>query len=488
MPTRKKPGANGEAAATPAGKKTSRKPAVTRTPPPAQGTDGQPGAEEAPDRGRSNKPDLVIVESPKKAMTINKYLGSGFVVKASVGHVRDLPKRRKKGEVVAGVDIANGWKPTYVVVEREDKGKFKGGKGKGGGGRRSAKEILAELKKEAGRCNRIFLATDPDREGEAIAWHIKDALGLDDRRTFRITFNEITRTAVNHAIAHPGKIHQDRVHAQEARRILDRVVGYPLSGLLGKKVIRGLSAGRVQSVALRLVVDREREIEAFKSEEYWKIIALLAPDGTVKAAPTPKFSVVLSKVKGAQPDQAEDKEKDAGEKNAPDRHAPEEKATTPEGTFRAELAEWLGQKFEVRDQPSAETIAGALDAATYTVRKIEQKDRPEKPQPPFTTSTLQQQASIRLHFPGDRTMRAAQRLYEGVNLASEGLGGPDHLHAHRQHPHLQGGPGCGDQPHRQELRQGLLARQASHLPFGQERPGGSRGHPADRPEVHPRPD
>src|SRR5207237_7562043 len=151
---------------------------------------------------------------------------------------------------------------------------------------------LSELKREAGKANRVFLATDPDREGEAIAWHIEDELGLDDARTFRITFNEITRSAVQGALAHAGKIDMDRVHAQEARRILDRVVGYPLSGLLGKKVVRGSSAGRVQSVALRLVVDREREIEAFKSQEFWKIAALLAPAGTVSVAPTP-LAVVL---------------------------------------------------------------------------------------------------------------------------------------------------------------------------------------------------
>lgn len=304
MPTRKKPGADGEAAATPAASKkpTRRKPAVTRTAPPA--SNGESGSQavtaEAPASGRSNKPDLIIVESPAKAKTINHYLGSAYVVKASVGHVRHLPKRRKKGEVVAGVDIDNGWKPTYVVVEREEKGRGKGGKGKFTQ-RRSAKDVLAELKKEASRCNRIFLATDPDREGEAIAWHVEDALKLDEKRTYRITFNEITPNAIRNALAHPGKINQDRVHAQEARRILDRVVGYPLSGLLGKKVTRGLSAGRVQSVALRLVVEREREIEAFKSEEYWKITVLLSPERLAKIAPTPKFSVVLAKVRERSP-------------------------------------------------------------------------------------------------------------------------------------------------------------------------------------------
>ncbi len=218
-----------------------------------------------------HKQDLVIVESPAKAKTINKYLGPNFKVLASYGHVRDLPRRRKKNEIVAGIDIEAGWVPTYVVSDKDD-GK---GKSKGPSRRRTAKEILAELKREAAKSNNVFLATDPDREGEAIAWHIEDALGLDEATTFRITFNEITKSAVQGALAHPGKVDMDRVHAQEARRILDRVVGYPLSNLLSSKVAKALSAGRVQSVALRLVVDREREIEAFKTEEYWKLTALL---------------------------------------------------------------------------------------------------------------------------------------------------------------------------------------------------------------------
>ncbi len=263
MPPRKKQPAEEGAPVTTGRKKKAAAPSKKRVTAPAEAHDG------------AGKHDLVIVESPTKAKTINKYLGSNYKVLASYGHVRDLPRRRRKGEVVAGIDIDAGWVPTYVVQDKEEnKGKFKG---KGGAGRRTPKDILAELKREAAKANRVFLATDPDREGEAIAWHIEDELGLDDERTFRITFNEITRTAVQNALAHPGKIDMDRVHAQEARRILDRVVGYPLSGLLGKKVLRGSSAGRVQSVALRLVVDREREIEAFNTAEYWKITALLAP-------------------------------------------------------------------------------------------------------------------------------------------------------------------------------------------------------------------
>jgi DNA topoisomerase-1 len=384
------------------------------------GAKRQPRERKLPAGDNKGKQDLVIVESPAKAKTINKYLGSNFKVLASYGHVRDLPRRRRRGEAVAGVDITGGWKPTYVVVEREE------GKSKG---RRTAKDILAELKREANRSAHVFLATDPDREGEAIAWHIEQELGLDDARTFRITFNEITRTAVQNAIAHPGKIDMDRVHAQEARRILDRVVGYPLSNLLSKKVARRSSAGRVQSVALRLVVDREREIEAFRPSEYWNITALLAPQGSVSIEPKP-FSVVLSK-KGEQAPAAEEAKADGAEKPAKEERAGRPRSDTekktapevPEGTFLAKLAEWAGKKFNDTwpdSEAEARAIAGALDTARYVVTGVEQKDRQEKAPPPFTTSTLQQQASIRLHFGGERTMRAAQRLYEGVDLGSEG--------------------------------------------------------------------
>ncbi len=358
-----------------------------------------------------NKQDLVIVESPAKAKTINKYLGAHFKVLASYGHVRDLPRRRKPGEKVAGIDIDAGWVPTYVVVDRAESN------GKGASRRRTAKDILAELKREAAKSNHIYLATDPDREGEAIAWHIEDALGLDDDpRVFRITFNEITRSAVQNALAHPGKIDMDRVRAQEARRILDRVVGFPLSGLLSKKVARRSSAGRVQSVALRLVVDREREIEAFVPSEYWKITALLAPADTVKLEPRP-LSIVLAKTKdlsaGRQPPET------SATQGA---DAPRFEATTtiPTGSFLAELAEWDGKKFEAANEETATAIAGLLERAVYTVAKLEQKDRSEKPQAPFTTSTLQQQAFLRLRFSGDRTMKTAQRLYEGVDLGGEG--------------------------------------------------------------------
>jgi len=356
--------------------------------------------------GSKHKQDLVIVESPAKAKTINKYLGGNFKVLASYGHVRDLPRRKKPGEKVAGIDIEGGWLPTYVVVDRAESN------GKGPSRRRTAKEILAELKREAAKSNHIYLATDPDREGEAIAWHIEDALGLDDDpRVFRITFNEITRSAVQNALAQPGKIDMDRVHAQEARRILDRVVGFPLSGLLSKKVAKRSSAGRVQSVALRLVVDREREIEAFVPSEYWKIAALLAPTGTVALEPKP-LSVILARAKGVAAESKTEEAAEGQQKSA--------KPDVPPGSFLAELAEWDGKKFEAANEATATAIAKLLEQAAYSVAKLEQKDRTEKPQAPFTTSTLQQQAFLRLRFSGDRTMKTAQRLYEGVDLGSEG--------------------------------------------------------------------
>ncbi|MFQ3593242.1 MAG: DNA topoisomerase, partial [Gemmataceae bacterium] len=355
-------------------------------------------------------PDLVIVESPSKAKTISKYLGNNFKVLASYGHIRDLPQRRRKGEVVAGVDIQGGWKPTYILIERE-----------GGRGRRSTREIIAELEREVARANRIFLATDPDREGEAIAWHLIEQLGLDEASTFRITFNEITRAAVQQALQNPGKVNMNRVRAQEGRRILDRAVGYPLSNLLGKKVARGSSAGRVQSVALRLVVDREREIEAFQAEEYWKLTALLAPEGSVALTPKPLNIVRLSN------DAATALTTEPGEDTEPDSKARKPKKTTsaPPGTYIAELIEWAGNKFElpndtVRSEATALEVAQLLDTASYTLRRLEQKEATERPAPPFITSTLQQQASLRLHLSAERTMRTAQTLYEGVELGSAG--------------------------------------------------------------------
>jgi DNA topoisomerase-1 len=335
------------------------------------------------------KKNLVIVESPAKAKTIQKYLGPDFEVAASKGHVRDLPKK------VFGIDIDKGWVPTYQPLA-------------------DRKEVLSGLKKQAAKADTVFLAPDPDREGEAIAWHLKEALGLPDERTRRVTFNEITKKAVQDAFSHPGAIDMDRVAAQEARRILDRVVGYRLSPLLRKKVARGLSAGRVQSVAVRLIVEREREIEAFKPEEFWKISAVLSPQGTValvkgptKAAPKKKAAASAKKLTEGNGTNHEDQ-------------AAKPETEVPAGAFLAELAEWGGQKFQAKNEAEAKAVYDALQGASYVVAKVEQKDRPEKAPPPFTTSTLQQQASIRLHFSAKRTMMVAQRLYEGVELGGEG--------------------------------------------------------------------
>jgi DNA topoisomerase-1 len=332
------------------------------------------------------KKSLVIVESPAKARTINKYLGPDFEVAASKGHVRDLPKSR------FGIDIENGWVPTYRNLD-------------------DRKDVLAALKKQVARADTVYLAPDPDREGEAIAWHLKEALGLEDERVRRVTFNEITKRAVQEAFAHPGQIDMDRVQAQEARRFLDRVVGYKLSPLLRKKVARGLSAGRVQSVAVRLIVEREREIQKFTPEEFWKITALLAPEGTVEMPTKSAKAKVKAKPKAGKKKATEDGE---AEPEAP--ALPE----VPPGAFLAELAEWGGQKFKASNAEEAGTIVSALEGASYVVAKVEQKDKAERPAPPFTTSTLQQQASIRLHFPAKKTMMVAQRLYEGVELGSEG--------------------------------------------------------------------
>jgi DNA topoisomerase-1 len=323
------------------------------------------------------KKNLVIVESPAKAKTIHKYLGPEFEVAASKGHVRDLPDKN------FGIDIEKGWVPTYRTLE-------------------DRKTLLATLKKQAAKANAVYLAPDPDREGEAIAWHLKEALGLKDERTHRVTFNEITKRAIQEAFANPGTIDMDRVAAQEARRFLDRVVGYKLSPLLRMKVTRGLSAGRVQSVAVRLIVEREREIQKFKPEEFWKITALLAPEGTIDKPVQVK---------------AKPRKKNAEENGTAGAAA---LPPVPQGAFLAELAEWAGNKFEAHNEQDAMTIAGALERASYVVSKVEQKDRTEKPSAPFTTSTLQQQASIRLHYSAKRTMMLAQRLYEGVELGTEG--------------------------------------------------------------------
>jgi DNA topoisomerase-1 len=351
------------------------------------------GGEAAPARQPGKGKNLVIVESPAKAKTIQKYLGAGFEVAASYGHVRDLPPRPRGRDI--GIDIDGGWLPTYVIIQDE---------------RHDKRKVLADLKKRADHAAMVYLAPDPDREGEAIAWHLKEALKLDDEQVQRVTFNEITKRAIQDAFQHTTTIDMDRVHAQEARRFLDRVVGFKISPLLGKKITRGLSAGRVQSVAVRLIVEREREIQAFKPEEYWKVTAHLdAAAG--KGGPAVAFRVV-KKAAAAKP--SDDPEKD-GEEAGPPLLQPEAGKT-----FLAELAEWDGKKFAAKSEEEATAVATVLQSAAYVVGKVEQKDRPEKAPPPFITSTLQQQANIRLGFSARHTMSIAQQLYEGVDLGTEG--------------------------------------------------------------------
>ena len=295
-------------------------------------------------------PKLVIVESPAKAKTIGKYLGRGYKVTASMGHVRDLPAS------TLGIDVENGYTPKYITI----KGKQK---------------LVKELKAEAKKCDGVLLATDPDREGEAISWHLANILGLDPSAPNRVTFDEITKKGVKEGMAHPRAINIDLFNAQQARRELDRLVGYKLSPFLWKKVRRGLSAGRVQSVAVRLIRDRELEIENFKPDEYWNIDALLNPQGE-------------------------------------------------KGEFTARLAANAdGKKLTVTNKQQADGILAALDGRDYTITKIEKGKRRRQPSPPFITSTLQQDASRAFGFSATRTMRAAQTLYEGMDIAGHGTVG-----------------------------------------------------------------
>jgi DNA topoisomerase-1 len=304
----------------------------------------------APKRARkADGPSLVIVESPAKAKTIKKYLGRSFDVRASVGHVKDLPKSKM------GVDIEKGFTPEYDVI----KGKAK---------------VLSDIKRAARGASRVFLATDPDREGEAIAWHISEELGAGggDARVRRVLFNEITKNAIQKAIQNPIDLDRKKFDSQQARRILDRLVGYQISPILWKKVRRGLSAGRVQSVAVRLVVEREREIEAFKPEEYWTLDADLA------ARLPPEFTAKLWKVDG--------------------------------------------KKAELKDEGTTTALAATVEKARFVVETVDRKERRRNPPPPFTTAKLQQEAANRLGFTAKKTMTLAQRLYEGVELGDETVG------------------------------------------------------------------
>ena len=338
---------------------------------------------------KKQKKSLVIVESPAKAKTINKYLGPDFDVVASKGHVRDLPKSR------FGLDIENNWTPTYrVLADRKD--------------------VITDLKKRSKAAGMVYLAPDPDREGEAIAWHLKEALGLSDDKIRRVAFNEITKTAIHNAFEAAGEINMDRVAAQEARRFLDRVVGFRISPLLSKQLAQHLTAGRVQSVAVRLIVEREREIEKFVPEEFWKIQSLVRPSALGKGDPSePTVTKILYKKKARGFKKAD--ETVDGETPA------EETPKIPENAFWTELAEYAGTKFEPKTEADVDAVLAGLKGAKYVVSSIEQKDRQERPPAPFTTSTLQQQASLRLRMSPKTTMKLAQDLYQGMTLGSEGL-------------------------------------------------------------------
>lgn len=292
---------------------------------------------------------LVIVESPAKVKTIKKFLGKNYEVAASNGHVRDLPKSQ------LGFNPENNFEPKYITI-----------RGKG--------DVLANLRKEVKKADKIYLATDPDREGEAISWHLYHALKLQDKKVYRITFNEITQTAVKSSLKQPREINMDLVNAQQARRMLDRMVGYRISPVLWSKVKRGLSAGRVQSVALRLISDRENEINAFIPEEYWTLDAALHVEGEKKP--------LLAKVDSKD-----------------------------------------GHKLELKNREMVEAVKKELESQTFSVREVKKGERIKRAPYPFTTSTLQQEASKRLNFSTQKTMRLAQQLYEGVDIKGHGTVG-----------------------------------------------------------------
>ena len=301
------------------------------------------------------KHSLVIVESPAKAKTIGKYLGKDFEVKACMGHLRDLPKS------TLGVDLEHDFEPVYKPIKGKE-------------------DIISDLKKSAKKADMVYLATDPDREGEAISWHLKQLLDLPDEKTRRVTFNEITKKVVQESIQEPRDIDQKLVDAQQARRILDRIVGYELSPLLWKKIRRGLSAGRVQSVATRMVDDRDREIEEFQPEEYWTLDANLVGDD---------------------------------EKKLP---------------FAARYHGKDGKKAELKSAEDVDAVVHETEHAPFTVKTVKRTDKQRSPSPPFTTSTMQQEASRKLSMTprrtmARRTMAIAQQLYEGVEIEDEGAVG-----------------------------------------------------------------
>lgn len=300
--------------------------------------------------------NLVIVESPSKAKTIGKFLGSKYKVVASVGHVRDLPKSK------LGIDLENNFEPQYIAI-----------RGKG--------DVIKAMRQEAKNADKVYLATDPDREGEAISWHIAHLLGIDPTKACRIVFNEITKNAIQTAVKNPRTIDTKLVDAQQARRVLDRLVGYQISPLLWRKIRRGLSAGRVQSAALKLICDRENIIRDFKPVEYWNIAAILS-------------------------DMNEQKGKSSEKKK-----------------FTAKLIEYMGKKITVENKEMADTVVDALNKHDYIVKNVEKKERNKRAYAPFTTSSLQQDAANKLGFYTKKTMMIAQQLYEGIEIKGHGTVG-----------------------------------------------------------------
>ncbi|MCK4625221.1 MAG: type I DNA topoisomerase [Phycisphaerae bacterium] len=378
-----------------AGRKTS-----ARAKPPAGKSTGQAGGKK-----------LVIVESPAKAKTINRYLGPDFIVKSSMGHVRDLPTKD------IGVDLEGDFTPTYEPLT-------------------GRKKLLTELRKFSKTAPEVFLATDLDREGEAIAWHLAEALKIPKDRLRRVVFNEITKSAIQAAFADPRKLDMNKVDAQQARRILDRIVGYKISPLLWKKVARGLSAGRVQTVAVRLIVERERAIEAFMPEEFWKIPTVFTPDCQAAGELVRNWVAFLARKdhKGKGPTQQQ-----------------QQTFIAEHGAFRAELLKWKGEKFTPDNADAAIEVAQALglviddvqrtedpdgkgpakhlvsvtgrlgeSVPAYLIRSLKQRENRPRPPAPFTTVALQQAASVRLGFSTSRTMRLAQQLYEGIDVPGSG--------------------------------------------------------------------
>ena len=325
---------------------------------------------------------LIIVESPAKANTIKKFLGGSTKVVASMGHIRDLPKSK------LGVNIENDFEPEYINI-----------RGKG--------DLIKTLKKEAAKAKKVYLATDPDREGEAIAWHLAHILEVDEGKENRVTFNEITKGAVQEAMKSPRKLDKNLIDAQQARRVLDRIVGYQISPLLWKKVRKGLSAGRVQSVAVRLIVEREEEIEKFIPEEYWNIYAKLLDLKTKKE-------------------------------------------------FEAKFGGKNGKKLELKNEEQVKEILNVIEKEKFIVKNIKKSEKKRSPAPPFTTSTMQQEASRKLGFTLKKTMSVAQGLYEGVKIEERGHTRTYHIYENRFNKNIRSCKKCCQKTHRRGLWKRIL--------------------------------